>query len=485
MWLLHFNLETITLLALALVVGVIVDDAIVAVENIVRHLEAGQDAARSGLCREQRDRLTLVAASLTIVAVFLADRLDARNARSVLPRVRHHGVGGVLFSLLAARTLSPTLAARWLRPRKRPATGRPTSIARAPALAIGARSCGRSAPRARSIAMAMAAFAAGLGLIPFIPKGFIPHLDRGDVHRELSDAARNEPGRHDCGRKAARDSIRKDPAVTDVYTTIGSAARPIQRRDDRRSARACAQGEDARRRGRRRARACPLDGVVTTVADVPFVGSDTRKPLQFALVRQRPRPAAHARAQFEHRCRTRQGLSRRHARAGSPTARLLCDRARRRKARRPITADLAPNLQIGDANDRSRRRSRKYLPKDIALNFGGNSADVVTTFRDFGSRWPFGRRDLRRAGRPLPQLARSARHQRLAAALDRGGAVRALDHARGFRFDLADGRDFLVRLVNKNAILLVDRINKLRAARLHRAATRSWKPARSACGRSS
>jgi multidrug efflux pump subunit AcrB len=117
MWALHFNLETITLLALALVVGVIVDDAIVAVENIVRHLEAGETPMNAALHANKEIGLTLVAASFTIVAVFLPIGLMQGSLGQFFRAFGITASAAVLFSLLAARTLSPAIAAWWLRAR--------------------------------------------------------------------------------------------------------------------------------------------------------------------------------------------------------------------------------------------------------------------------------------------------------------------------------------------------------------------------------
>ena len=71
MALFHFNLETITLLALTLVTGVIVDDAIVDVENIERHIQSGETPRVGAEKGTDEIGLTVTAATLTIVAVFL------------------------------------------------------------------------------------------------------------------------------------------------------------------------------------------------------------------------------------------------------------------------------------------------------------------------------------------------------------------------------------------------------------------------------
>ena len=66
-----FRLETITLLALALVIGIIVDDAIVDVENIARHIEAGEPPKQAAIQATNEIGLTVTAATFAIVAVFL------------------------------------------------------------------------------------------------------------------------------------------------------------------------------------------------------------------------------------------------------------------------------------------------------------------------------------------------------------------------------------------------------------------------------
>ena len=79
-----FNLETITLLALALVIGIIVDDAIVDVENISRHLENGESPRQAAISATNEIGLTVSAATFTIVAVFLASGLDGWCCGTVL-----------------------------------------------------------------------------------------------------------------------------------------------------------------------------------------------------------------------------------------------------------------------------------------------------------------------------------------------------------------------------------------------------------------
>ncbi len=459
MWLFHFNLETITLLALALVVGVIVDDAIVAVENIVRHLEAGENAMQAAFSANKEIGRTLVAASSTVVAVFLPIGLMNGTLGQFFRAFGITASAAVLFSLLAARTLSPTLAAWTLRPRGGTSeTYRDRAHRQYRSILTWA-----LGHRRYVIALAVIAFVAGLALIPFIPKGFIPHLDRGeflvDFHTPLGTSL------SDTEKIAAilEESIRKDPAVTDVYTAIGarqgqSNAGTIDVRLRRARKVTTLDVEDAVR-----SRLPVLDGVVATVGDLPFVGSDTTKPLQFALVSSDLDSLRTAGRQFEHRVAHLKGVldvSTSGLSDGTPFSAIEHVDGRRAVQ---ITADLSPNLAIGDANDEVLALAHKYVPKGIALKFGGTSQDAQTTFRDFGIALAA---SVIAIFFVLVILFRSWVDPlviTVALPLSIVGALFALWVTRAdFGLISLMAVIFLFGLVNKNAILLVDRINKLR-----------------------
>jgi multidrug efflux pump subunit AcrB len=458
----HFNLETITLLALALVVGVIVDDAIVAVENIVRHLEAGEDPMTSALFANKEIGLTLVAASLTIVAVFLPIGLMRGSLGQFFRSFGITASAAVLFSLLAARTLSPTIAAWWLRRR---GTGpRVIDVASFVSYPHYRRAIAWALDHRRYvIGIAIVAFAAGLALIPFIPKGFIPHLDRGEFR--VNFQAPLGTSLADTQRTAAtlETSVRADPAVTDVYTTIGD--RPNQANvgvidvilNPHRRVKTI-DVEDAVR-----ARLPQIDGVVVTVADVPFVGTASAKPVQFALVGRSSDDLQRTGRDFEHRLQKVKGfvdVSASGLSDGTPFSAIEHVDGKRAVQ---ITADLAPTLQIGDANDAVLALARRALPKDVKLSFGGNSEDVVTTFRDFGIALGL---SVVCIVVVLVILFRSWIDPLVIATalpLSIVGALLALFITRAdFGLISLMAVIFLFGLVNKNAILLVDRINKLR-----------------------
>jgi multidrug efflux pump subunit AcrB len=103
-----FNLETITLLALALVIGIIVDDAIVDVENITRHIENGETPRQASILATNEIGLTVSAATFTIVAVFLPVGFMGGVVGQFFKPFGITVSAAVLTSLLVARLIAVT-----------------------------------------------------------------------------------------------------------------------------------------------------------------------------------------------------------------------------------------------------------------------------------------------------------------------------------------------------------------------------------------
>jgi multidrug efflux pump subunit AcrB len=465
MWLCRFNLETITLLALALVVGVIVDDAIVAVENIVRHLEAGETPRDAALDANKEIGLTLVAATFTIVAVFLPIGLMNGSLGRFFRAFGITASAAVLLSLLAARTLSPALAAWWLRAKRE---GRVDADRTSLHPWYRTLIAWALAHKRAVIGLAAFAFAAGLALIPFIPKGFVPHLDRGEYIVNFRTPLGTSLGDTEATAATLEDAIRKDPSVSDIYTTIGAQANAsnVGTMDVKLARSRNEKTIDAETGAR--ARIPALDGVVTTVGDVPFVGTDTTKPLQFALVSDDIEALRSAGRAFEHKLQHHPGfvdVSASGISDGTPFSAIEHVGGKRAVQ---ITADLAANLQIGDANGVVSSLART-LPKNVTLSFVGNSQTAVTTFTDFGIALGLSVVAIlvvlvllfRTWVDPLAII--------VSLPLSIVGALFALWVTRAdFGLISLMAVIFLFGLVNKNAILLVDRIEKLRTLGMRR-----------------
>jgi multidrug efflux pump subunit AcrB len=183
---LGFNLETITLLALALVTGIIIDDAIVDVENIARHIEEGESPRQAALVATGEIGLTVTAATFTLVAVFLPVGVMGGTVGQFFKPFGLTISASVLISLLISRTLTPVLAARWLRPNPIRNPGPIDHFGKT--LVESYRDLLRwsLAHRGWVMALALTSFVGGLALIPLIPQGFIPKLDRGEFNVSYS-----------------------------------------------------------------------------------------------------------------------------------------------------------------------------------------------------------------------------------------------------------------------------------------------------------
>ena len=174
MHLLGYTLNLLTLLALSLVVGMLVDDAIVEVENIVRHLRNGQEAARGGDRRRDRDRPRSGRDDADAVRGVRAGRVHGRHARRVLPAVRLHRRRrrDVLAAGRAhAHADDGRVHAEAARGAERGQLRSSASISCAIEWCLG--------HRRKTLAVATALLVASFALIPFIPKGFAPAGDVG------------------------------------------------------------------------------------------------------------------------------------------------------------------------------------------------------------------------------------------------------------------------------------------------------------------
>ena len=110
-----FSLNLVSLLAITLVTGILVDDAIVEIENIVRHMRMGKSAYRAALEAADEIGLAVIAISLTIVAIFSPVSFMSGIAGQYFRQFGLTVAIAVLFSLLVARFVTPVLAAYFLR----------------------------------------------------------------------------------------------------------------------------------------------------------------------------------------------------------------------------------------------------------------------------------------------------------------------------------------------------------------------------------
>ncbi len=171
-----FTLNTVTLLSLALVVGILVDDAIVEIENIARHLRMGKSPLVAA--REAADEigLAVIATTFALIAVFLPTAFMAGIAGKFFKQFGWTAVLAIFASLMVARLLTPMMAAYILKPTEE-RVKKDSAIMTRYLVWVG------WCIRHRFItAIASALFFAGsIALVPLLPKGFVPSADRSQT----------------------------------------------------------------------------------------------------------------------------------------------------------------------------------------------------------------------------------------------------------------------------------------------------------------
>ncbi|TFY98141.1 efflux RND transporter permease subunit [Ramlibacter rhizophilus] len=218
MYLLGFSINVVTLLALSLVVGILVDDAIVEVENIVRHLRMGKSPFQAAMEAADEIGLAVIATTFTLIAVFLPTAFMSGVAGKFFKQFGWTASLAVFASLVVARVLTPMMAAYLLKPIVT-AEREPRWLA---AYMGAARWCLRH--RVTTMVLATLFFFGSVALIPLLPTGFIPPDDNSQtqVYLELPPGSTLAQTRN--AAEQARTLIGRVPHVQSVYTTIGGGS---------------------------------------------------------------------------------------------------------------------------------------------------------------------------------------------------------------------------------------------------------------------
>ncbi|WP_114800365.1 efflux RND transporter permease subunit [Moraxella canis] len=186
MYLFGFSLNMISLLALTLVIGVLVDDAIVEIENIVRHLNMGKPPMQAAIEAADEIGLAVVATTFTLIAVFLPTAFMSGVVGQFFSQFGWTAVISIFMSLLVARLLTPMMAAYMLRPSKH--TEKPAGKLMTNYLKVVAWTLKH---RAMTVLMAVGFFVGSLMLAGLLPSAFIPpdEMNQTQVTIELTPDA--------------------------------------------------------------------------------------------------------------------------------------------------------------------------------------------------------------------------------------------------------------------------------------------------------
>lgn len=216
---LGFSINVVTLLALSLVIGILVDDAIVEVENIVRHLRLGKTPLQAAMEAADEIGLAVIATTFALVAVFLPTAFMNGIPGRFFKQFGWTAALAVLASLLVARLLTPMMSAYLLKatPEKTAPDGwLMRHYLRAAAWCLR--------HRLLTLLGAIGFFIGSLLLIPLLPTGFIPADDnpQTQIFVELPPGATLEKTR--AVAEAARRLVIDIPHVKSIYTTIGGGS---------------------------------------------------------------------------------------------------------------------------------------------------------------------------------------------------------------------------------------------------------------------
>jgi HAE1 family hydrophobic/amphiphilic exporter-1 len=229
MYLLGYSLDNLSLMALTLAVGFVVDDAIVVLENIVRHIEKGESVMEAALHGSREISFTVISMTLSLVAVFipvlflggLIGRLFQEFAVTI-------GVA-ILASGFVSLTLTPMLCSRWLKPRSEERHGRfYQGIERVweASLSWYERTLAWVMDR-RGLAMAFSALiligTVVLGRI--VPKGFIPSEDQQQLQGTTETAEGTSYDAMVAHQRAAAAIVQDDPNVDGFMSAVGAGGR--------------------------------------------------------------------------------------------------------------------------------------------------------------------------------------------------------------------------------------------------------------------
>ncbi|HVU32776.1 MAG TPA: efflux RND transporter permease subunit [Opitutaceae bacterium] len=222
MYLDGFSLNNLSLMALIVAAGLVVDDAIVVLENVTRHIERGLSPMRAALRGAGEVGFTLVAMSVSLVTVFISVLFMGGLVERLFREFSITLAAAILISLGVSLTLTPSLCSRWLK-RKPPGTAAPTARP-------GWHERSLEAVRrmyAHSLAWVLAnpglmllvfagTIALNVALFIRLPKGFLPEQDTG----QLNGYVRGDDGFSFQIMQPKIDAYRRlvlsDPAVADV-----------------------------------------------------------------------------------------------------------------------------------------------------------------------------------------------------------------------------------------------------------------------------
>jgi len=225
MYLLGYSLDILSLMALTIATGFVVDDAIVVLENVSRHLEAGMPRLRAALVGAREVGFTVLSISLSLIAVFVPILLMGGILGRLFREFTMTLSLAILISLAISLTTTPMMCALFLRPRPPELAGERRRSFFERVLAGYERSLVWALQHSRLVLVIFfAAIAFNAFLFYVVPKGFFPQQDTGRLVGTLQADQSVSFQLMTQKLRQMMDIVQRDPAVEHVvgYTGVGS-----------------------------------------------------------------------------------------------------------------------------------------------------------------------------------------------------------------------------------------------------------------------
>jgi multidrug efflux pump len=224
MYLCGFSLNNLSLMALILATGLVVDDAIVVLENISRHIEDGQPPMKAAFLGAKEVGFTLLSMNVSLVAVFVSILFMGGIVRNLFQEFSITLAAAIIVSLVVSLTLTPMLCARWLKPHQAEQTRLQRWSDRQHQRMVAAydRSLGWALRHKRlTLISLLATIGLNVALYVVVPKTLMPQQDTG----QLMGFIRGDDGLSFSVMQPKMEIYRRallaDPAVQSVAGFIG------------------------------------------------------------------------------------------------------------------------------------------------------------------------------------------------------------------------------------------------------------------------
>ncbi|MGY2234140.1 multidrug efflux RND transporter permease subunit [Pseudomonas gingeri] len=220
MYVMGFSLNNLTLVAIVIAVGFVVDDAIVVVENIHRHLEAGDGMREAAIKGAGEIGFTVVSISFSLIAAFIPLLFMGGVVGRLFKEFALTATSTILISVVVSLTLAPTLAALFMRAPVHHEHSKATFGERL--LAVYERNLRRALARQKTMfGLFCVTLCLAIAGYVFIPKGFFPVQDTGFVLGTTEAAADVSFTDMVAKHKALAEIVAADPAVQAFSHSVG------------------------------------------------------------------------------------------------------------------------------------------------------------------------------------------------------------------------------------------------------------------------